>query len=358
MKNVMLIISSLAGGGAERVTVNLANALSEDYKVCIVTLFSNPDDYHPDEKVEVIRYTDYLNGLSKAARKIIQLGGYFSRLLWVSRLKRSFRPDATISMLIVPNVINAFTDCGDFRILSERADPSVIGGRYEKYIRISLPRADHTVFQSRRVQAMFPLEVQQKSSIILNPVSVSAEKQAQSEHRIVNVGRLSEQKNQRMLIKAFSRFCTEHDGYTLDIYGDGPLRQELEGLTEQLGIADRVVIHDFTPDLHTQIRSAEMFVLSSDFEGLSNALLEAMMMGIPCISTDCAGSDEVIENMKNGILVPVGNEDALLEAMNRLADDEELRRSLSENGGKASERFRADTVIKEWKDLIERNTQR
>lgn len=358
MKNVLLIIASFAGGGAERVTVNLANALSEKYNVCVVTLFSNPDDYYPCDRVKVLKYGDYLERFNKRGMKLIRKlhHGYFPRLLWVRGIKKRFRPDATISMLEVPNLINALTPCGDFRIVSERADPSVIGGRYQKSIMRSAMLADHTVFQSRRVQHMFPRKVQKKSSIILNPVSVMTEAADHHDKRIVTAGRLTEQKNHKMLIRAFSRFLPDHSDYILEIYGKGKLKDELNELARQLGAAESVRICDFAPDLHERISSAEMFVLSSDFEGLSNALLEAMMAGLPCISTDCAGSDEVIENMQNGILVPVGDEDALLKAMTAMADDEELRSRIAENGKRTSVRFRTDTVIAQWIDLIESNT--
>lgn len=357
-KNVMLIISSFAGGGAERVTVNLANALSERYNVCVITLFSNPDAYHPDDRVKVLRYTDHIREHNKHWMRLLQKIrlGYVSKLVWVRSVKKSFRPDATISMLEVPNLINALTPCGDFRIVSERADPSVIGGRYEKSIRRSAMLADHTVFQSRRVRSMFPRKVQKKSSIILNPVSIRAEASGHHDKRIVTAGRLTEQKNHKMLIRAFSRFLADHNDYILEIYGRGKLKDELNELARQLGAADSIRICDFASDLHERISSAEMFVLSSDFEGLSNALLEAMMAGLPCISTDCAGSDEVIENMQNGMLVPVGDEDALLKAMTAMADDAELRARIAENGKRSSVRFRTDTVITQWIDLIESHT--
>ena len=354
MKNVMIIISSLAGGGAQRVTVNLANALRERYDVCVVTLFSNPDDYRPDEKVKVIRYADLLkktNGLFRLMRR-----GFFPRLIWVCRLKKKYRPAATISMLRVPNLINALTDCGDFRIVSERSDPSVIGGAYMIFTRLAAQFADHAVFQSGRVQRMFPAGVRKKSSIILNPVIVTATAAETKEKRIVTAGRLTDQKNHRMLIRAFSRFQGSHSDYILEIYGKGPLRSELEKLAEECGVGDSVIIRGFAPDLHEHISSAAMFVLSSDYEGMSNALLEAMMIGLPCISTDCAGSDEIIKDMENGLLVPAGDEVALAEAISRLADDEELRNRLAGNGRRTSERFRTDTVISQWIELIENNT--
>lgn len=359
MKNVMLIISSLAGGGAERVTVNLANALSNKYNVCILTLFANPDDYHPDERIKVLRYSDYLDHSNRTRMKLVQkfYPGYLPRLLWARGIKKQFKPAATISMLIVPNLINSLTPCGDFRIVSERADPSIIGGMYRKSIRRSALLSDHTVFQSKRVQNMFPRIVRKKSSVILNPVNVEMEVPTYREKRIVTAGRLSAQKNHNMLIRAFSRFVETHKDYILEIYGKGKLKDELIALANQTGVGDKVKICGFAPDLHERINNAEMFVLPSDFEGLSNALLEAMMMGLPCISTDCAGSDEVIENMFNGLLVPVGDEDALLDAMSKVADDKELRKKLSRNAKWTSTRFHTDTVINQWIDLIESNTQ-
>jgi glycosyltransferase involved in cell wall biosynthesis len=280
--------------------------------------------------------------------------GYFPRLLWVRGIKKRFRPDATISMLEVPNLINALTPCGDFRIVSERADPSVIGGRYQKSIMRSAMLADHTVFQSRRVQHMFPRKVQKKSSIILNPVSVMTEAADHHDKRIVTAGRLTEQKNHKMLIRAFSRFLPDHSDYILEIYGKGKLKDELNELAQQLGIADSVRICDFAPDLHERISSAEMFVLSSDFEGLSNALLEAMMMGIPCISTACEGSTDVIRSGENGILVPVGDEEELYKAMCALADDEKKRKELACEGRKTGEGFRKEKVAEMWIEMIER----
>ncbi len=356
MKNLMFIVSSLAGGGAERVTVNLCSALCARYDVTLVTLFSNADSYTPDKRVKIVRYSDYVQKKPWIIRKAMKAAGYLPRFIWVRSVKKAVKPAATVSMLSLPNIINAAVSCGDFRIVSERADPEVIGGRYMRYARLAMEGADHVVFQSKRVQNMFPHRIQRKSSVILNPVAVEVRASEQKEKRIVTAGRLTDQKNHRLLIRAFARFSESHPDHVLEIYGSGPLKEDLEIMSAAPELSGRVRLIEFSHDLHERIRSAEMFVLSSDFEGLSNALLEAMMMGLPCISTDCAGSDEVIISMKNGILVPAGDEEALKEAMTRLADDAELRERIADEAQKSSQRFHADTVTDQWIKLIEENS--
>jgi len=212
--------------------------------------------------------------------------------------------------------------------------------------------ADHVVFQSKRVQGMFSKAVRAKSTIILNPVDVKEERTESTAHRIVTVGRLNEQKNHKLLLSAFSRFSAEKPEYVLDIYGQGPMKDETEDCIRSLGLTGKAFLRGFSSDVHKDIRDAEMFVLSSDYEGLSNALLEAMMMGMPCISTDCAGSDEVLKDGENGLLVPVKDEEALYKAMLSMADDPALRERLGQAAKETSRSFHIDEVMKQWEQLL------
>ena len=199
-------------------------------------------------------------------------------------------------------------------------------------------------------------------SILPNPVSVECERKKKTRKRIVAVGRLALQKNHAMLIRAFRRFRQTHPEYTLSIYGSGgegainPFNQEkpLRRLVAELELQESVFFEGSSTRVHYEIADAEFFVLSSDYEGLSNALLEAMTMGFPCVSTDCEGSTDVIENGVNGLLVPRGDEDALLDAMLTLAEKEEYRESLGRQAKKTAERFKRERVAQEWAETIER----
>ena len=113
-----------------------------------------------------------------------------------------------------------------------------------------------------------------------------------------------------------------------------------------------VILEGFRDDIHEQIRSAKMFVLSSDYEGMSNALMEAMMMGLPCISTSCTGSDELIEDGKTGLLVPVGDEQSMTESMLKLAEDEGLCNRLSDQAQLCSLDYTVDRVIRAWERIL------
>jgi glycosyltransferase involved in cell wall biosynthesis len=157
-----------------------------------------------------------------------------------------------------------------------------------------------------------------------------------------------------MLIRAFVKFLKDHPGYTLSIYGSGELESELRELSAELGAERAVLFHGNVENIHSEIADAEMFVLSSDYEGLSNALLEAMMMGIPCISTACEGSTDVIRSGENGILVPVGDEGELCRAMCSLADDEKKRKEIAGEGRKTGEGFSKEKVTEKWIEMIER----
>ncbi len=236
--------------------------------------------------------------------------------------------------------------------MSERDDPTKVGIVYRISSSFAHFLADYAVFQSKRVRNIYCDKVQKKSIVIFNPTEVSCKANAVCAKKIATSGRLTEQKNQKLLIRAFAMFHKLHREHHLYIYGRGELLDELLKMAEQYNIQDFVHFEGFKEDIHAAIADAEQFVLSSDHEGLSNALMEAMMMGHACISTNCAGSDELIENEENGLLVPVGDAKALCEAMCRLSDDPDLRAKLGRAAAHTAGNWSTERIVRLWEKLL------
>ena len=349
-KNVLMMISSLGGGGAERVTSIMANELSQKYKVHLLYLNDKKQKYPIKPEVNVI---------DASWNKEIFLDKFLhSRIRWpfkfysVLSAKMKYHIDVTISMLIKPNQYNAMIRWLDRRIMSERNDPLQKSPEEYEKSKGYYAKADLLVFQSRHVQSLYSKEIQAKSVIIRNPIGVPCYADPDPKDKIVTVGRYIGQKNHKLLIRSFSGFHQTHPTYTLHLYGDGELREELQHLIDELHLQDAVFLEGFKADIHTEIKNAKIFALSSDYEGMSNALMEAMMMGIPCISTACTGSDELLTDEETGLLVPVGDEAALASAMARLADDEELRKKLRGQAQLQSMEFEKETVIRAWERVM------
>ena len=351
MKSLVMITNSLNGGGSQRVFVNLANALCSRYRVSILVLRGKASAYPLDPAIEVYYCPERgkLNGMQYHVRKNFSM---LYRIWWCRGLKKKLKPDVSVSSLPYSNLVNAFSRGSGRVIVREGSDPAAVGRKHYWKEWIAMLLADHVVFQSRQVRGYFPDRIRRKSRIIMNPVQVSTMASKQRNNRIVAVGKLTEQKNHRLLMDAFAEFDKVHPGYRLDIYGQGQLESVLKAYRTELHLDDRILFHGFEADIHEAIRDARMFVLSSDFEGLSNALLEAMMMGIACISTRVAGSTEVIESMQNGILVDVGDIQGLTKAMLMLAENEALRERLERNALATSERFRTERIVQEWEAFL------
>jgi len=219
-----------------------------------------------------------------------------------------------------------------------------------------MPRADGCVFQTQEQKDYFPEKLQQKSRIIMNQVNESFfEASHEGERRgIAAVGRLNHAKNQAMLIRAFSRIADKTDEKLL-IYGMGELYEELDALIKELGLEGRVKLMGSTNDVAGAIKGAKLFVMSSDYEGLPNALLEAMALGLPIVSTDCKGGGArmVIKQGENGLLCPVGDDKALAEAMLRLLDEPEYAAKLGRAAKLSAEDFRPQRVFRLWEDYVE-----
>ena len=139
------------------------------------------------------------------------------------------------------------------------------------------------------------------------------------------------------------------------IYGEGEQRSELEKLAESLGISGHVLLPGNVQDIADKLEKSTMFVLSSDFEGMPNALIEAMALGLPCVSTDCpcGGPKYLIEQGKNGILVPVGDVDALSHAIRGLLSDPEKREQIGKNASTVCERLAPEKIYGQWEEFTE-----
>ena len=174
------------------------------------------------------------------------------------------------------------------------------------------------------------------------------------------VGRLNKQKNFCMLIDAFAAFYKQHPEYTLSIYGNGDLELSLQEYIDKKDLSSVVVLEGFCSDVHRNILKAGMFVMSSDFEGMPNALLEAMAIGLPCISTDCpcGGPRMLITPYENGLLVPTNDCEKMLEAMLYMAEHSEQAQKMAEHASEVGKKAAVDEIAKEWLNIINQCKER
>lgn len=348
-KKIIFILGSMSRGGAERVISILANEYAKKgWSVSIVMLLRNEVGYELDSRVDLV---DLTGGIDSRIKRIPY---------WLKSIRlcvKQIKPDVIVAFAARINVLVQLACMGlkEKIIVSERNDPRFDGrGKLtEMLTRFLYPKASRVVFQTKRAMSYFNKNIQRNGVIIYNPIQVQEYASNKKKKKIVSVGRLDIQKNHKLLINSFSEIAKENPDYELWIYGKGELLESLKEEAKRLGIINKVFMPGNVPDVHRQIADAEVFVLSSDFEGLSNALLEAMMMGLSCISTNCAGADEVIIDGENGLLVDVGDVIGLSEAMKRVISDKEFAQKLAINAKKTSEKFKKDVILKQWEMVIE-----
>lgn len=348
-KKISFFIGTMRRGGAERVISKLANFYSnKGWDVDIILLLSNEVNYELNSNIRIIPIC------YKGKSRMKQLP------VWIKNIRNYIKisnPEFIVSFVARINIIVLFSCIGLKKkvIISERNDPSADGRSY--FVKLATyilyPLANRIVFQTEYAKLMFPNRIQNKSDIIYNPIEVGVNKYESKQRKIVSVGRLQPQKNHEMLIDSFIQVHNKYPEYTLFIYGEGILMDSLKSQINKLNLEDVVFLPGVVTDVHNKILDSEIFVLSSNYEGLSNALLEAMMMGLPCISTKCAGSTEIIRNKENGILVPIGNKEKLSEAMIKLIEDRKLAEDIGKNAKETSKLFESNLVLKQWENVIE-----
>ncbi len=344
--HVLLMIFSLYGGGAERVVCTLANEFARFYPVTILFYDDKGRTYPLDSRIELIKLPEF---------EFSEEEEHEMWLRHVRFIKRNRHVTASISFMYFMNRLNVLSGGRGTVICSERNNPMRKEPEHMDDIKNIYKRADRVVFQSDTVRSMFGPEVRRNSVIIPNPVRIACSGSEKKKNRIVTLGRLHPQKNHELLIRAFAQVYAKHKEYTLSIYGDGDLKSSLQDLADSLGVAQSVRLHGNVEEVHRDVSDAQIFVLSSDYEGMSNALLECMAMGMACISTACEGSVDVISSGRNGLIVPVGDEEALRDAMLTLIEDRKLADRLAHEAALTAEGFRADKVAKKWVALFDRS---
>lgn len=347
-KKIAFFLGGMSRGGAERVISILSDYFAKQgWKTDIIAMLSYKLEYDIDKSTRFLDFTG--NGTSKLRRLPY----------WIYKIKDYLKkeaPDVVLSFFAPINilVLVAARRTGIPVVVSERNDPHHDGrSRIVQLLAERLyPKAGCIVFQTNRARKCFGDRVQKISYVIPNPVSVTTYADSVKSKKIVTAGRLMKQKNHRLLIEGFCSVLKKHPEYDLWIYGEGVLRNELIAYSRELEIESKVHFPGNQKNLHREIADAEMFVLSSDFEGLSNALMEAMMMGLPCISTNVAGSEELIRNGENGILVETGNRVELTNAMLDIIEHPDSADRMARQAKSDLKSFSKEFILEEWEKVI------
>jgi len=357
MKKIVFVVERLSTGGAERVVALLANEICKlnGYEAYVIT-------YHPKEKEEYYIQPD----VKRIALKKSNSGRWntiFKRYQQLKKVISEINPYCVFSLAIPKTdavLMLALKNRKYPLILSERNDPERFPN--EKIMKILrnyvYKNCEGMIFQTIGAQAYFNDIIKCDSTVICNPINafLPCRYEGKREHRIVNFCRIESQKNLKLAIDAFYMIHKKFSDYTLEFYGEGSQKKDLEEYVRSLCIEERVMFHGYTSNIHEKILKAGLFVSSSDYEGISNSMLEAMAIGLPTICTDCppGGARSVIKNGENGFLVPVGNVEAMATAMKAILLDEKLQTKLSLNASFLAESLQPSLIAKKWLDFMEK----
>ncbi len=389
MKHIAMYIGSLVKGGAERVMCNLAEYFYEQgYRVTFVTTYLGQEEYdvphavwnrEPQEGYRELTVLDpddhehkvYLNDNADGIRRVFTAlplsdrGGRIANFRKREKILRDtwkeLRPDVILSFLGKNNIMAIRTSrgLGIPVVVSVRSNPSREYGSksLDLSMRYYFPKAAGVVVQTTEAAQYFGSRVKTKilpNSIhpdFINRDTVPFDDRSKE---IVTVGRLDDNKNQILLIKAFKEIEKEFPDYRVVIYGDGEKRKEFESAaSEHVSFKGRV------SDVPEKIAGAEVFVLTSRQEGYPNALIEAMSLGLVCISTDCpcGGPKDLIDNGKNGLLIPMADDDQMVkdlaDKLRSVLKDRKLMDRMSAEAVKVRDEYNPDRINSQWKDYLE-----
>lgn len=360
MKKIAFIIHALQCGGAERVLALMANYwAARGYSIDILTMDDGVDSpFYPLHSA--IRHHP-LNLLTRSTQRCKAYYENLQRLGGIRRALRDIQPDCVISFIDIMNLFSIVAALG-LKIpvvVSERSDPFQYKiGRHWEFLRHRLyPLADAIVVQSDDISSYFSERLHPKIHTIPNPVFAPSPNGAGSwtlpKPSILAVGRFTFEKGFRQLVQAFANLHPRHPEWHLVLVGDGPLRPELEELRGQLALQDVVHMPGRIADIYSVYAQAEMFVLSSLFEGFPNVLCEAMASGLPVIATRCSyGPIAIVRPEQDGLQIPPDDIPALEHAMEKLIVHPELRIQYGRSAREILERYRMDTIMKQWDDLL------
>lgn len=350
----MFYVGSLSHGGAERVISFLANSFfSKGYKVILLTTYRGENEYELKDGIIRIVMSENIDLSGKISKNI-------SCIRYIRNLCKREKVSVLVSFLMnqnvkaIPACIGLSTKC----IVSVRNDPNKeYSGIVGKIIgKILLPIADGCVFQTEDAKHWFSKRLQKRSEIIFNPVSKEFFNiKRNSIKNIVTVCRLTTQKNIELLINSFSDIADKYADENLLIYGEGELKDRLEDLIYSKGLKKRAFLMGLTNDVANVLSSCKIFVLSSNYEGMPNSLMEALAAGVPCVATNCpcGGPRTLIQSGYNGILIAVNDRKNLSSALDELLADNEYAEKLGKNAAyTALQQYQSDIVLKKWEKYI------
>lgn len=355
---IIFAIDGLQKGGAQRVFSNLIEYMSkQNNEIYLILLNKTKIEYQINKKVKIF-FIDKKERSKNKILRVIKLFQYHSKFRQISK---KLNPDIILSFLPRMNFVSLWGNNGKYPIIvSSRNDHSI---EFPSSFHIALmkwlyPKTTGFIFQTYEQKEYFDsINIKKPYKIIPNPINedfIVKPYEGKREKIIVNVGRLTTQKNQELIIKAFAEIKDFIPEYKLIIYGEGKLRKKLEDLIEQLQLKDRIYLPGVVDDLKEKIYKCSLFILSSNYEGMPNALMEAMAMGIPVISTDCpcGGPKSLIKNGKNGILIPVNDKEKLKIAILELLNDKVLCDSISKNATKIQNDLNSTKICKIYYDFM------
>lgn len=346
--NLLFMIGSLGRGGAERVVCTLANGLvRKDISITIVTLASSKTSYRLDNRIKHISlsHVKSIKGLSTLKkvlliRKHVKLSNYDMCISFTTKVN-------TVALLSIIGLKQKI-------IVSERNDPyrDPVDKLSRLLRRILYRFADGYVFQTEDARDYFSKKIQNKGQIIPNPVNeyLPPPYVGERDKVIVTALRLEAQKNIPLLIDSFKLLVKDHPEYTLEIYGEGSQEKVIKEYIKSYNLDNKVYLKGFSQEIYSDILKAKMFVLPSDYEGMSNAMVEAIALGVPTISTDhpIGGARMIIEDGKNGLLTKVKDVNMLYEKMKYLIENEQISEYIGKNGLRLREELSVEKIIDMW----------
>ncbi len=401
MKHIVFVIGNYKNGGVPMRSTNLANAFAENGYRCTILVTKDVSEnifFTLHKNVEIVSLKEYAAAHSSdkkvllSRRKTQKKLKLYKRLRYLSRFfpkwdksiaaeikgirksegLKAYMINNTSSLYITFGIsyyepaFYAARDLGCKLIYAERNAPELEfptePHEKERLIK-AVSLADGAVLQTRNELEFFEGKLK-NATVIHNPVKSNLPEPYCGERRkvIVNFCRIAKQKNIPLMLDAFMEFKKTHPQYTLEIYGntvaenEEALKEEYIRMIKEMNAESIISILPPRADIHSAVLDCAMFISSSDFEGLSNSMIEAMAIGLPCVCTDClgGGAREMIVSGENGLLVPIKNPSALAKAMCQMVDDNELAEKCSRNAAEIRKELSAESIALDWLKIIEK----